>query len=161
MGRNNYKGLIGWLIVVVCLAEGVAAVTYEVGDSTGWMIPLRNDFYSEWARNKTFHVGDQLSFKWDVNGSHMHNVANVTKTEYENCTKISTVSGSPLTINITSTGNQYFICTVGNHCQRGQKLAINVSNSNSSTSGSASPSSASSMATGALFAVISTIVMYI
>ncbi|KAL5539175.1 hypothetical protein UlMin_044789 [Ulmus minor] len=161
MGRNNYKGLIGWLIVVVCLAEGVAAVTYEVGDSTGWMIPPRNDFYSEWAKNKTFHVGDQLYFNWNVSGSHTHNVANVSETEYENCTKIPTEFGKPLTINITSTGNQYFICTVGNHCQSGQKLAINVANSNSSTPGSASPSSASSMATGALFAVISTIVMYI
>ncbi|KAL5538984.1 hypothetical protein UlMin_045520 [Ulmus minor] len=159
MGRNNYKGLIGWLIVVVCLAEGVAAVTYEVGDSTGWTIPSSNSFYSDWARNKTFHVGDQLSFNW----SGSHNVANVSETEYENCAKPISVSASPVAIKLpsTSTGKQYFICTVDTHCERGQKLAVNVSNSNSSTSGSASPSSASSMATGALFAVISTIVMYI
>ncbi|KAL5547803.1 hypothetical protein UlMin_003034 [Ulmus minor] len=168
MGRNNYKGLIGWLIVVVCLAEGVAVclaqgvdgVTYDVGDSTGWTIPSSNGFYSDWARNKTFRVGDQLFFNW--NGS--HNVADVSEREYENCKQNEfSVVASPVFIKLTSayTGNQYFICTVGNHCQRGQKLAINVSNSNSSTPGSASPSSASSMATGALFAVISTIVMYI
>ncbi|KAL5538985.1 hypothetical protein UlMin_045521 [Ulmus minor] len=155
MGINNYKGLIGWLIVV-CLAEVVASVTYEVGDSTGWTIPSSTDFYSEWAESKTFHVGDELSFNW----SGSHDVAEVSEREYENCTKTSNVFGSPLTINLTSTGNHYFICTVDTHCERGQKLAVDVSYSNYFPPGSSS-SPASSTATGALLVVISTIVMYI
>lgn len=51
------------LVVVVLastLLQSTYAVTYTVGDSTGWTVPSNTEFYDEWADNKTFAVGDVL-----------------------------------------------------------------------------------------------------
>lgn len=65
-----------------------------------------------------------------------HDVAVVNETEYKGCTMVSNVSStSPVTITLEKTGDHYFICTIGNHCSRGQKLEIEVKASNT-TAGS-------------------------
>lgn len=58
-----------------------------------------------------------------------HDVAVVTKDAFENCEKekpISHMTTPPVKIMLNTTGPQYFICTVGDHCRFGQKLSINV-----------------------------------
>lgn len=63
MGRQC-MGVIGCLMVVLVVAitqqNGVAAVTYTVGDDFGWNVPPNASFYSAWASNKTFYEGDEL-----------------------------------------------------------------------------------------------------
>lgn len=111
-----------------------------------------------------------VDFKW--NGP--HNVAKVTKEEYESCTTTNAdVSESSVALPLASAGTHYFICTVGKHCEHGQKLAVEVSSSGSpSPSGSptsptsstpAAPppqaASASSLSVGAFFAVMSAVLL--
>lgn len=48
------------VFLVVIFAERSDATVYNVGDATGWGVPANNDFYDDWADNKTFRVGDQL-----------------------------------------------------------------------------------------------------
>ncbi|KAF8393203.1 hypothetical protein HHK36_021444 [Tetracentron sinense] len=121
-------------------------VIYTVGDSMGWIIPPGGPIaYSTWAFNKTFIVGDNLVFNFTT-GS--HDVAEVTKAVFDSCNSTSSItlfSTGPANITLTSEGEHYYICTYGQHCTLGQKLAINVTASTTATppSSPATPPSSS------------------
>lgn len=56
-------------------------------------------------------------------------MAVVTQDAYENCDKekpLSLMTTPPVKIMLNTTGPQYFICTVADHCRFGQKLSIDV-----------------------------------
>ncbi|KAF3453722.1 hypothetical protein FNV43_RR04163 [Rhamnella rubrinervis] len=156
MVRGRCIGIIGCLILVVAVItqqNGVAAVTYTVGDDLGWTIPPNASFYITWASNKTFHQGDELVFIWSGLGSHTVGVP--TADEYENCSQESGYGNSPVHFPLFA-GTHYFMCTVDDHCERGQKFSINVTESEAPTPAgfpwSPPTSSASSMsAAGVLF----------
>lgn len=79
-----------------------------------------------------------------------HDVATVTKLNYDDCDDdmpIALVSAGPASINLTTAGMNYFICTIGDHCEGGQKLAVNVSAATSGTT--PSPPSATPSPPGA------------
>ncbi|KAL7168427.1 hypothetical protein ACSBR2_038795 [Camellia fascicularis] len=123
-------------LVVLALAAAVlvefsAAANYTVGDNTGWVDNPSGGatFYSNWASQHTFVTGDILVFNY-VTGQ--HNVATVTKNAYDTCNSTSPISFAttgPTNITLNTTGEYYFFCTVGTHCAKGQKLAINVTSS--------------------------------
>ncbi|KAK4257411.1 hypothetical protein QN277_007004 [Acacia crassicarpa] len=118
---------IGLFIVALSLLfAATEAMQYDVGDSFGWTTPPNQTFYSDWARPKTFLAGDSLVFKWTGD----HTVADVTMEDYNNCTSSSPFTGSPngteFMVTLDRPGRRYFICTVDNHCERGQKFSINV-----------------------------------
>ncbi|KAI3421336.1 uncharacterized protein J3R85_012360 [Psidium guajava] len=146
MGRGVVLAGCFVAAMLACLG-GAAATEYVIGDSRGWTTPPNITYYDEWAAGKTFMGGDTLKFVW--NGT--HNVAIVTKEEYDNCTKvISTFSGGAafsLTLPTDANGPYYFISTVGSDCENGLKLAINVT---SLTPAEAPNSSASSVTVGVL-----------
>lgn len=48
------------VVAAAALMEGAAAAVYVVGDATSWTIPPSAAFYSTWAANHTFAVGDIL-----------------------------------------------------------------------------------------------------
>ncbi|KAL0403810.1 UNVERIFIED_CONTAM: hypothetical protein Sradi_2021800 [Sesamum radiatum] len=101
-----------------------AAMTFTVGDSLGWLVPPGGPIaYQTWARGKPFLVGDILAPP-----------------------PPPPITTSPARITLTSAGEHYYICTFTQHCNFGQKLAINVSAAGSPAtppSGSApAPSSA-------------------
>lgn len=92
-----------------------------------------------------------------------HNVGLASKEEYDNCTNPGIVLGSEVRIAIQSTDTLYFICTVGDHCERGQKVTITVGSAvNNSSPPPPPPSYASSLTPttlGSFFGlIISTIV---
>ncbi|XP_041009193.1 umecyanin-like [Juglans microcarpa x Juglans regia] len=144
--------MIRYLVLIVAFIDAATAVTHQVGDSTeGWAVPSSTSFYTTWANSQKFSVGDILEFKW----TSTHNVLEVTKTEYDDCTGTNGVpsSTSPVSVNLTNTTARYFICTVGSHCTSGQKLAVTSVAATNSTSGSSA-----SMPTAALLpALLSTI----
>uniref|UniRef100_A0A1J3H7S1 Blue copper protein n=1 Tax=Noccaea caerulescens TaxID=107243 RepID=A0A1J3H7S1_NOCCA len=112
--------------MVLVFAAVVFAEDYDVGGDTEWTRPADLEFYNTWASSKTFRVGDELEFEFPAG---RHDVAVVTKDAYENCDKekpISHMTMSPVKIMLNTTGPRYFICTVGDHCRFGQKLAIDV-----------------------------------
>ncbi|KAI0530676.1 hypothetical protein KFK09_000223 [Dendrobium nobile] len=100
----------------------VGAKDFIVGDEEGWKVGVN---YTEWAEDKEFRVGDRIVFNY-VKGK--HNVLKVTGPAFRSCNK--TVS-SPLTtgndkIELTSAGRKWYICAIGDHCEKGMKLFIDV-----------------------------------
>jgi hypothetical protein len=84
----------------------------------------------------------------------------VSKAYYDNCTTdisagIGIIFASPVTFTPTA-GSYYIICTVDDHCTRGQKFSFTVIGSPAEQP----PSSASYLSVVALFAVLSTTVIY-
>lgn len=114
-------------VVATMLPETTNAATLVVGDTTGWTVPPSTSTYSDWASRQTIKVGDTLVFNFP---SGIHDVAKVTKSAYDNCNTTSPISlftVGPASVTLNSSGEEYFICTFGQHCPLGQKLAINVS----------------------------------
>ncbi|VFQ64268.1 unnamed protein product [Cuscuta campestris] len=108
-------------------ASGGVPQTYTVGDYSGWIIPRpgEDSLYQTWVANKTFKVGDSLVFNFTTG---RHNVAEVSRSSFNSCSTTAAANTTgPVTIRIRTTGEHYYICTVGPHCSLGQKLAINVS----------------------------------
>ncbi|CAE5967635.1 unnamed protein product [Arabidopsis arenosa] len=94
-----------------------------VGDSSGWELFTN---YTNWTQGREFHVGDVLVFNYK---SDQHNVMQVNSTAYTDCgidnyTSLFTKGND--SIIISEVGELWFICAVGDHCENGQKLSINV-----------------------------------
>ncbi|XP_010323300.2 cucumber peeling cupredoxin [Solanum lycopersicum] len=130
------------MTILAALPRNIVAVDHIVGDTTGWTIPSGGPTtYANWASGRIFRVGDTLVFNF---ASGAHDVAKVTKSAYDSCSStnpISLITVGPANITLNSTGSEYFICTFGQHCNAGQKLAINVATS-STTSPTPAPSPA-------------------
>ncbi|KAF0906342.1 hypothetical protein E2562_009704 [Oryza meyeriana var. granulata] len=127
------------LLVLVGCAAAASAVTYNVGETSGW---TTGQNYDNWANGKTFAVGDKLTFNFTTAE---HTVTEVTKSEYDNCAAgnnpISDTRTGPATIDLTA-GTHYYICTIPQHCAGGMKLAVTVgSGSSSGTPPSTTPGS--------------------
>ncbi|KAL3745168.1 hypothetical protein ACJRO7_014300 [Eucalyptus globulus] len=101
MKMATCMNLMAWLITMIVAGfmevDTVAAATYMVGDRLGWTVPSNVSYYQSWAASKTFMVGDKLSFNW----TGTHNVAEVSKAEYDNCTQVVSVLGSPVEIQLS------------------------------------------------------------
>ncbi|CAI9100814.1 OLC1v1037992C1 [Oldenlandia corymbosa var. corymbosa] len=122
---QNYATLAFFLVVLASSAVGrISAANY----SLNWSIPSGGAAdYVTYASQQTFHVGDILVFNFPTGA---HSLAIVTKQSYDSCSSsnpISLVTVGPASVNLTSSGEAYFICTFAGHCSAGQKLAINVS----------------------------------
>ncbi|CAB4303395.1 unnamed protein product [Prunus armeniaca] len=130
------------LVVSMFLQSVAAQKVHEVGDSIGWTIPQSGgaEAYVTWAANNKFVVGDILFFNFTTTA---HDVLQVPKASFDSCRSDnaigSTITTGPANVTLTSAGEHYFICTLGSHCQSGQKLAITVSGS--ATAPGASPPS--------------------
>ena len=49
------------IAIAALIQTSVAQTTHTVGDTTGWAIPTGDPaFYSSWAANQTFNVGEIL-----------------------------------------------------------------------------------------------------
>ncbi|KZV20059.1 cucumber peeling cupredoxin-like [Dorcoceras hygrometricum] len=117
-----------------------AAATYVVGDSLGWSIPPDGGAaYVNYASQHVFTAGDVLVFNFTTGE---HNVARVTKSAYDVCSSTSPISLAtvgPARVVLTTAGADYYICTFGQHCALGQKLAINVTAPTTSPSPAPAP----------------------
>ncbi|KAF5466750.1 hypothetical protein F2P56_016650 [Juglans regia] len=119
-------------VVVVLLLQCAAAQTvHVVGDSIGWRVPTGGaSAYETWAASKQFVVGDILLFNFATNE---HDVLQVPKESYDSCSSSNpigdTITTGPVNITLSTAGTHYYICTIGRHCQSGQKLAVTVSGS--------------------------------
>uniref|UniRef100_A0A6N2N111 Phytocyanin domain-containing protein n=1 Tax=Salix viminalis TaxID=40686 RepID=A0A6N2N111_SALVM len=133
MARGYGMALLAAISVAYLIHSSSAQTTYTVGNTTGWIIPQTDPaLYSTWAANKAFKVGDILIFNF---GANSHDVATVTKTNYDACNAsnpLSLLSTPPVRITINASGEHYYFCSIPGHCSAGQKLMINVSDASSS-----------------------------
>ncbi|KAJ6857547.1 cucumber peeling cupredoxin-like [Populus alba x Populus x berolinensis] len=141
MARGLDMVFLAAIAVAALIHSSAAQSNHTVGDTTGWAIPSTGSaFYSTWAANKTFSVGDILVFNFPASA---HDVAKVTKADYDACNSSSPISVAttpPARIPINASGEHYFICRFPGHCSNGQKLMINVSDASSSPSPAPQPS---------------------
>ncbi|XP_020206021.1 umecyanin [Cajanus cajan] len=162
MARNMGLNLIGCSMVAMIFIIGATEATdYIVGDSFGWNVPTNESFYIDWASNKRFFVGDTLFFNWS--GDHTVGIER-DSSNYENCntSAVGNLIGSSFRYTLLEAVPQYFICTVGNHCVRGQKFSINVESLNSDAPTYPQPGSdASTLSFGILSAFISSFALYV
>ncbi|XP_051130064.1 blue copper protein 1a-like [Andrographis paniculata] len=112
------------IIIAVAIAPTMA-VDYMVGDDAGWKVGVN---YTQWAAGKDFRVGDTLMFMYTEG---KHNVYKVNGSDFQNCNP-STSLGGPLTsgkdsITLAKPGKKWYICGVADHCSKGMKLVITVS----------------------------------
>lgn len=102
---------------------------YVVGYDYHWRLPSAESFYLVWSRLHTFKSNDVLVF---IFNNTIHNVAEVTKEAYEHCNGTNPISlhtTSPTELTIKNMDNHYYICTIGDHCKKGQKVGIEVKDS--------------------------------
>ncbi|CAH1426500.1 unnamed protein product [Lactuca virosa] len=126
--KFNFMVIMALMLASVQFQSTTAQTTHVVGDALGWNIPPNGpSAYTTWASGQTFSVGDVLLFNFTTG---FHNVAEVSQAAYAPCTTanpISIATTGPARVTLNAPGTHYYICTVGTHCQIGQKLTINVS----------------------------------
>ncbi|KAL8118666.1 early nodulin-like protein 7 [Apium graveolens] len=115
------------VIVIGTIVSPVSAVEeFKVGDVDGWRQPDINhtEVYTLWAATKRFHVGDLLRFEYRNDS-----VLVVDKWAYYHCNVTSPSSvftDGNTTISLDNVGPLYFISGDTEHCQNGQRLAVQV-----------------------------------
>jgi hypothetical protein len=61
MARGLNMAFLAAIAIAALVQTSVAQTTHTVGDTTGWAIPTGDPaFYSSWAANQTFNVGEIL-----------------------------------------------------------------------------------------------------
>ncbi|TYG38743.1 hypothetical protein ES288_D13G248500v1 [Gossypium darwinii] len=89
-----------FVVLAANVLQSTNGVSFTVGDFTGWIKPIKEDFYQNWAHGKSFVKGDVLGFKSGLEKS--EKVAEVTEKAYDLCEIASTISSAiPIPINIT------------------------------------------------------------
>ncbi|KAI4302916.1 hypothetical protein MLD38_038609 [Melastoma candidum] len=135
MGRCNLAMVVVMAAAFSCLMtmESANAMLHVVGGREGWDVPDNLTFYDDWARPRTFGAGDQLIFPFRLGPN---NVMEVSGKDYETCNTISPIEmhyEAPLILNLTKTGDYYYLSSIGKHCEFGQKLHITVVNAEGSS----------------------------
>ncbi|PWA58488.1 cupredoxin [Artemisia annua] len=129
MAVFKLSSLVIMAVMLACiqLHGSVAQRIHIVGGSLGWTVPPNGpSTYTTWASRETFTIGDTLLFNFTAGA---HTVAEVAQAAYGPCnvaTLISLSTTGPTRITLNTPGTHYYICSVGSHCQAGQKLSINV-----------------------------------
>ncbi|KAM5547952.1 hypothetical protein ABKV19_002097 [Rosa sericea] len=112
------------------MLQRTEAVDYKVGDDLGWTIPPDGaDTYADWAAEHTLVVDvDTITCDFPVGEQ---DVAFVTKEDFDTCTTTNPLWESPVPDEVTlvQSGTFYFIGTFAGHCAKGQKVAVNWTNS--------------------------------
>ncbi|XP_022930145.1 cucumber peeling cupredoxin-like [Cucurbita moschata] len=119
-------GSVACLLFIGTLLPVIVAVDHEVGGDFGWNLPPMLTFFSKWARNTTFFVGDRLKFIPRANETHTYTEAESQK-DYDGCIEQGIVFDSTIILTLHNPPRRrYFVCTDGNHCNNGMKFSIDV-----------------------------------
>ncbi|KAL6137757.1 hypothetical protein ACLB2K_063046 [Fragaria x ananassa] len=157
--ESQKKMMVVYGLVAAVFLQSAAAQTvhvHEEGTPT-WNIPQNGaQDYVTWASSQTFVVGDILIFNFATNA---HDVVEVPKASFDSCSSTNAIGNSiitgPANVTLASPGEHYYICTVGKHCQSGQKLAISVSDSTTPGVTAEPPSSSPAVQAGLVLCLLS------
>ncbi|GFP90514.1 uclacyanin-3 [Phtheirospermum japonicum] len=123
-------------LALLLISPAAYAVDYTVGGPSGWTTGVD---YTAWASGQTFTTNDTLVFNYGP--THAVDIVEDAD-DYRDCDTDSPRSSytvSPTRIALNTTGPWYFICPRGNHCQNGQRLAINVTAAGTTPPGGSPP----------------------
>ncbi|KAL2644089.1 hypothetical protein R1flu_011676 [Riccia fluitans] len=115
--------LVALLCINLLVESAYAAVTVNVGGSSGWTLGYN---YRTWASTTRVKPWDSLFFKYDPR---LHNVLLVSKADFDACRTTAPwakYSSGKDYIKFTKSGTYYLICGVAKHCAAGMKLAVTV-----------------------------------
>ncbi|KAL2543898.1 Uclacyanin 1 [Forsythia ovata] len=111
-------------ILVTTIAAPSLATDYMVGDDAGWKVGVN---YTAWAAGKEFYIGDTLMFMYQKGSE---NVLKVNATEFQQCLASNTsgalTSGNDI-VTLAKPGKRWYISGVDDHCSKGVKLVVTVS----------------------------------
>ncbi|XP_010535261.1 PREDICTED: cucumber peeling cupredoxin-like [Tarenaya hassleriana] len=130
--RNGVLLMTVFVAAAVVVEVAAAQTVHVVGENMGWTVPRTggSTAYTAWASSKRFMVGDILTFNFPTD---IHDVLRVTKESYDECTSTNPIGdlivNGPANVTLSSSGDHFFICTIGRHCLSGQKLSISVTGS--------------------------------
>ncbi|CAL4993333.1 unnamed protein product [Urochloa decumbens] len=110
---------------------------HAVGDGKGWFFDWKANAsaanYSAWASNRTFYLGDYLSFQTDTGNTVVHTT---NATAYKLCSAGVAANGSSgrkaeeafLAVMLTDEGANYYFSDVwdGDHCRKGMRFEVAV-----------------------------------
>ncbi|MCO5553976.1 hypothetical protein L7F22_007502 [Adiantum nelumboides] len=115
--------VVGWWCCIAC-TPAAARDVWEVGDASGWTSTVD---YKIWARDKTFRVGDDLFFWFNVSE---HDVVEVTKDGYDSCDEFNNTLetwnfNDNATVELKEEGDKYYMSSSYADCPP-MRLAITV-----------------------------------
>ncbi|KZV35534.1 Early nodulin-like protein 1 precursor [Dorcoceras hygrometricum] len=105
---------------------------FVVGAKKKWHVPSSSEEFNKWAGKIRFQIGDSIELKYD---SKTDSVLEVTEENYKHCNKINPIgsySDGDTKITLYRSGPFYFISGADGHCEKGQKLEIQVMSANHS-----------------------------
>ncbi|KAK7269030.1 hypothetical protein RIF29_21745 [Crotalaria pallida] len=138
--------LVSLLLMLFQFQTKVQCYQYKVGDLDAWGIPTSSNpqVYAKWSKYHNLTIGDSLLFLYPPS---QDSVIQVTKESYKSCNLKNPIlymnNGNSL-FNITSEGLYYFTSGEPGHCQKNQKLVINVGNVTANFDDAESPGPSSS-----------------
>ncbi|RDX95346.1 Early nodulin-like protein 1, partial [Mucuna pruriens] len=133
MGVKMHLNIFIFATIICMLLVSVSSkATHIVGNKIGWNIPSYPGFFADWAKDRTFVVGDFLqdgNMAVFVYHPGLNTVVQVDKNGYDNCSTRNTIytyfKGNS-SVPLEKPGDYFFFSSVGKHCEAGQKLWINV-----------------------------------
>ncbi|KAF0927031.1 hypothetical protein E2562_029254 [Oryza meyeriana var. granulata] len=126
--KTQYAFLLLSAVMASLFAGSAAGVYHIVGAGKGWRMAPNKTYYEDWVRTRNISIGDKLMFLYR---SGVYNIVEVpTKELFDECSMKNITNrwqNGPTIIELTQPGPHYYFCGVGEHCEEGQKVAINVS----------------------------------
>lgn len=115
-------------VAALLLIDGGGATLYKVGDLDAWGIPpaSKPDVYSQWAKSIHFALGDSI---WFLYPPSQDSVVQVTARAFATCEvsdPVLKLDDGNSVFNLTTPGRFYYTSAAQGHCQKGQKLAVDV-----------------------------------
>ncbi|KAL0451453.1 UNVERIFIED_CONTAM: Early nodulin-like protein 1 [Sesamum latifolium] len=115
------------LLLFVSMISFSEAREFEVGGKkTSWELPSSPDEFNKWAQRNRFQIGDSIVLTYDAKSD---SVLEVTENNYRTCNisnPIKSYTDGITKITLNKSGPFFFISGAEGHCQKGQKLEIQV-----------------------------------
>ncbi|KAL5219609.1 hypothetical protein ABZP36_020293 [Zizania latifolia] len=127
-GPSALASLVAAAAALLLLIDGGAGAMYKVGDLDAWGTPptSKPDVYSRWAKSIRFALGDSI---WFLYPPSQDSVVQVTPRAFAACEvsdPVLKLNDGNSVFNLTTPGRFYYISAAPGHCQKGQRLVVDV-----------------------------------
>uniref|UniRef100_A0ACD5WFV6 Uncharacterized protein n=1 Tax=Avena sativa TaxID=4498 RepID=A0ACD5WFV6_AVESA len=126
------SALAALVAVLLLLAHGCGGETHRVGGVDAWAVPpaYKPDVYLRWTRSIHLKLGDSLMFLYPPG---QDDAVQVTARAIASCNvsaPLRRLADGNSVFNLSAPGRAYYTSTVPGHCQKGQRLSLDVPTAN-------------------------------